>query len=68
MASLKSEKGKFDKKMEKIKEKDQYDLDNDMLFGMGAGSIANKDWASSATAGNFDKPNYEKTDIKYEHT
>lgn len=44
LASLKEEKGKIDQKMEKIKEKDQYDLDNDMLFGMGAGFITAKDW------------------------
>lgn len=55
LASLKSEKGKFDKKMEKIKEKDQYDLDNDMLFGMGAGGITSKDWG---TSGSFEKPNF----------
>jgi hypothetical protein len=49
LASLKSEKGKFDKKMKKIEEKEQTDLDNDMLFGM-SGMVTNKDWA---TAGSF---------------
>lgn len=50
--------------MEKIKEKDQFDLDNDMLFGMGAGTISNKDWA---TSGSFEKPNFQKTEVKYDH-
>lgn len=38
-----------------------------MLFGMGAGAITSKDWATPGTIGSFDKPNYDKTDVKYDH-
>ena len=44
--------------MEKIKEKDQYDLDNDMLFGMG---FSPNDWKTAGTVGSFEKkdqPNF----------
>jgi hypothetical protein len=56
--------------MEKIKEKDQYDLDNDMLFGMGAGFLTAKDWQTPGTVGSFerkDQPTFEKADTNYEH-
>lgn len=38
-----------------------------MLFGMGAGAITSKDWATPGTIGGFEKPNYDKTDVKYDH-
>lgn len=37
-----------------------------MLFGMGAGGITSKDWAA-AGAGSYEKPNFDKTEVKYEH-
>ena len=50
---MKQEKGKIDKKMEKIKEKGQNDLDEDMLFGMGLGFITPQDWQTTATPASF---------------
>jgi len=54
--------------MQKIKEKDEYDLENDMLFGMGVGFLTAKDWQTPGTVGSFEKKdqqNFEKTDTNY---
>jgi hypothetical protein len=34
-----------------------------MLFGTGGGVIQPKDWA----AGSYEKPSFQKTEVKYEH-
>lgn len=60
-AGLKEEKAKMDKRVEKVKPKEDLDLENDMLFGCGG---LGTNWNSGSLG---KEPTFDKVEVAYEH-